>query len=94
MCFSDASALPDGRVVFAASTEASDADAPDGQVYGSALGIIDRDASVSFVEPVDLIIKIEGIDAHHAGEHIEVLMVTDADNPDEPSPLLEATIPH
>lgn len=93
LCFSDASALPDGRVVFAASTEESDSDAPDGQVYGSALGVIDREGSVSFVEPVDMIIKIEGIDARHRGNEIEVLMVTDADDPEQPSPLLEALIP-
>ena len=93
LCFSDASALPDGRIVFAASTEASDDAVSDGQSYGSALGIIETDGLMSFVEPVDLIIKIEGIDARPEGDGVQVLMVTDADDPDTPSPLLEARIP-
>ena len=93
LCFSDASALPDGRIVFAASTEADDAGS-DGRSYGSALGIIEKQGSVSFVEPVDQIIKVEGIDARSEDDHVHVLMVTDADDPDTPSPLLEARIPH
>ena len=94
LCFSDASTLPDGRIVFAASAEDSDAATSDGANYGSALGIIEADGSISFVEPVDLVIKIEGIDAQPVGGSIEVLMVTDADNPSVPSPLLKARIPH
>lgn len=94
LCFSDASALRDGRIVFAASTEASEGAVDDGRSYGSALGIIERDGSVSFVEPVDQIIKIEGIDARSEADAVHVLMVTDADDPDAPSPLLEARIPH
>ena len=94
LCFSDASALPDGRIVFAASTEASENAVDDGRSYGSALGVIERDGSVSYVEPVDQIIKIEGIDARPEDGAIHVLMVTDADDPESPSPLLEARIPH
>ena len=94
LCFSDASALQDGRIVFAASTEATQGAVDDGRSYGSALGIIERDGSVPYVEPVDQIIKIEGIDARAEGGGVHVLMVTDADDPDTPSPLLEARIPH
>ena len=93
LCFSDASALPDGRIVFAASAEDSDAATTDGANYGSALGVIEANGKVSFVEPVDLVIKIEGIDARAVRDSIEVLMVTDADDPSVPSPLLEARIP-
>lgn len=93
LSFSDASALPDGRIVFAASAEDSDAATSDGANYGSALGVIEADRSISFLEPVDLVIKIEGIDARAVDDSIEVLMVTDADDPSVPSPLLEARIP-
>ena len=94
LCFSDASALADGRIVFAASTEDSESTMNDGMTYGSALGIIEQDGSLGPVEPLDLIVKVEGIDARIADETIDVMMVTDADDPDAPSPLLRASIPH
>lgn len=93
LCFSDASALPDGRIVFAASTEASDSAVKDGTTYGSSLGIIEADGSVGPVEPLDWIVKVEGIDARDEDGSIVVLMVTDADDPDTPSPLLRAVLP-
>ena len=93
LCFSDASALHDGRIVFAASTEASDDAVQDGTTYGSSLGIIESDGSVGPVEPLDWIVKVEGIDARVEGDSIVVLMVTDADDPDTPSPLLRAVLP-
>ncbi|MDQ4095992.1 MAG: hypothetical protein M3174_07300 [Actinomycetota bacterium] len=95
LCFSDASALPDGRIVFAASTEAGDDAVKDGTTYGSSLGIIDPDGAVSSVEPIDWVVKVEGIDARLVDDsRIEVLLVTDADDPDTPSPLLKAFLPH
>ena len=92
LCFSDASAMPDGRIVFAASAEDSEDETSDGATYGSALGLIDKDGSIEFVEPVDLTIKIEGIDAVAKDGTIEVLLVTDADDPKKPSPLLKAIL--
>ncbi|MDQ4144126.1 MAG: hypothetical protein M3198_10365 [Actinomycetota bacterium] len=94
LCFSDASAVPDGRIVFAASTEDSDSALNDGMTYGSAVGIIERDGSLGAVEPLDLIVKVEGIDARVTDGGIEVLMVTDADDPETPSPLLRAILPN
>jgi hypothetical protein len=95
LCFSDASALPDGRIVFAASTEAGDDAVADGTTYGSSLGIIERDGSLGSVEPIDWVVKVEGIDARLVEDSkIEVLLVTDADDPDTPSPLLKAFLPH
>ena len=93
LCFSDASALVDGRIVFAASTEATDDAIKDGTTYGSSLGIIEKDGSLGPTEPLEPIVKIEGIDARVVDDGIEVVMVMDADDPDTPSPLLRAIIP-
>ncbi len=92
LAFSDASPLSDGRIVFTCSAEAS-GDADDGKILGSALGIIGVDGDVEFLEPVDLDVKIEGMTALSADDDIRVLLVTDADDPGNPSPLLEARLP-
>lgn len=90
--FSDASPLEDGRLVFTCSAEAS-GPGDDGAVLGSALGIVDAGDDVTFLEPVDLEVKIEGMTALSADDGISVLLVTDGDDPDDPSPLLEARLP-
>ena len=92
LCFSDASALADGRIVFAASAEDTDAATSDGANAGSALGIIEQDGSIGPIDRLDQTVKVEGIDARVVGAEIEVLMVTDADDPDTPSPLLLAKL--
>lgn len=92
LCFSDASPLEDGRLVFTCSAEASGS-GDDGRVVGSAIGIMEADGSISTIEPVDLDVKIEGMTAFADDDRIRVLMVTDADDPSVPSPLLEAILP-
>jgi hypothetical protein len=87
LCFSDASPLGDGRIVFGASTE-DDAVGTE----GSALGIIDERQKVVFIEPIDKVMKVEGVSARLKDNGIEVLMVTDADDPSSPSPLLRALL--
>lgn len=84
LCFSDASPLPDGRMVFIASAEAGDGN------VGSSIGLMEPDGSVEFNEPVDHDLKLEGL-AVGVGEdgRVHVLMVSDADNPDQASPLME-----
>lgn len=92
LCFADSSPLEDDRQVFAASAEESH-DGGDGAIAGSALGMMAPDGDVSFIDEVDKTIKIEGLTARIEDDAIQVLMVTDADNPDTPSPLLEARLP-
>lgn len=89
LCFSDASPLDDGRVVFSASAEDS-RDETEGEVPGSALGIMDVDGDVTMLEPIDQPIKLEGVAAYMQGDKVEVLMVVDADDPTHASPLLIA----
>jgi Family of unknown function (DUF6929) len=92
LAFSDISGIEDGRLVFVASTEAS-GEGVDGKVVGSSLGVMDPGGEIAFLEPVDIVDKIEGLAARLEPSGIEVLMVVDADDPDSASPLLAATLP-
>lgn len=92
LCFSDASALPDGRMVFAASAEGSGSAQSDGKTVGSAVGIMGGDGAITLREPIAVDLKVEGLSARIHGNHIELLMVTDADDPSVPSPLLTADL--
>ncbi|MDQ3618998.1 MAG: hypothetical protein M3391_02585 [Actinomycetota bacterium] len=92
LCFADSSPLEDDRQVFAASAEDSHGGG-DGAIVGSALGVMTPDGDVSFIDQVDQTIKVEGLTARIEEDAIQVLMVTDADDPDTPSPLLEARLP-
>ncbi|MFN2389273.1 MAG: hypothetical protein ABR575_06675 [Actinomycetota bacterium] len=92
LCFSDAAPLPDGRIAFVCSAEDSDSHG-DGPTVGSGIGVIDPNGAITSVEPVELDVKLEGLEARVEGRQIKLLMVTDADDPGTPSPLLEASIP-
>ncbi|MDQ3645540.1 MAG: hypothetical protein M3345_01235 [Actinomycetota bacterium] len=92
LCFSDAAPLPDGRIVFVCSAEDSDSHS-DGPTVGSGIGVMDADGTIASVEPVELEVKLEGLEAEIDDREIRLLMVTDADDPGTPSPLLEARIP-
>ena len=84
LCFSDASPLPDGRMAFIASAES-----PGGHL-GSSIGLMEADGTVSFNEPIDHELKLEGLVARVTDEgRVQLLMVSDADDPDSPSPLME-----
>lgn len=92
LCFSDASPLDDGRVVFSASTE-MEAEGADGITEGSAIGTLDADRNVEMVEPLEDTSKVEGVTARIVADEIEILMVIDADDPEKASPLLRTTLP-
>lgn len=90
LAFSDASALPGERIAFCASAEDTHDSYEDGAVVGSALGLMDPSGNIERVEPVDLDVKLEGLTARETEDGVQVLIVTDADDPSAPSPLLEA----
>lgn len=93
LTFTDADALPDGRLVFAAAAEDTSDPYEDGAIVGSAVGIIGRDGDIERVEPLaDTTLKVEGVDAVLSDEQIHLLLVCDADDPDVPSPLLSAAL--
>lgn len=84
LCFSDASPLPDGRMVFIASAETEDS------YVGSSIGLMEPDGSAEFNEPVDHDLKLEGLVAEIVDDgRVHLLMVSDADDPDKASPLME-----
>ncbi|MGH2750634.1 MAG: DUF6929 family protein [Actinomycetota bacterium] len=85
LCFSDASPLPEGRMAFIASAEVGDGYA------GSSLGLMGSHGAVELNEPVDHHLKLEGLAARVTDDgRIHLLLVSDADDPDQPSPLMEA----
>jgi hypothetical protein len=88
--FTDGAALPDGRLVFSAVAEDTDNAYADGRCAGAALGIIDRGEVQSL--PLDHPYKIEGVSAQTNGDAIELLLVTDDDDPAISAGLLSARI--
>jgi hypothetical protein len=92
LCFSDATALAEGAVLFTAVAESGEDTYHDGSCVGAAVGILERDGDLGRLRPLDPPAKVEGIEAHHAGNEIELLMVADPDDPGSPAPLLGARI--
>jgi hypothetical protein len=87
---------PRDRIVFTAAAEGADNTPVEGQIAGSAVGVIGPDGAVELQLPLeDPTIKLEGIDARYvaASDEIELLLVADADDADVPAPLLHATLP-
>ena len=92
LCFSDATGLADGRVLFTAVAESGDDTYLDGSCAGAAVGILDAGGEVGWLRPLDPPAKVEGIEAHHTGDEIELLMVADPDDPAAAAPLLAARV--
>ncbi|MCP3063007.1 hypothetical protein LXT21_29950 [Myxococcus sp. K38C18041901] len=92
LSFTDASPLPDGRMVFTATAEASRDTYSDGAVAGSAVGLLAPDGTPLFLDVVDAKVKLEGVDARVEGGRVHLLLVADADDPSVAAPLLEAVL--
>ena len=80
LCFTDAAALADGRMVFTAIAEDTNDAYTDGACVGAAVGLLASDGRLEFLEPIDSRYKVEGIEAVHDGTVIRALLVTDADD--------------
>lgn len=80
---------PAGQLYFSAAAEATDSSYLDGQCMGSVLGRFAADFSVEWVKPLAPVAKIEGL-AFQA--HRRLLLVADADDPEQPAPLFELTL--
>jgi hypothetical protein len=92
LCFTDGAALPDGRIVFAAVAEDTDDSYLDGACAGAAVGIIGSDLKVQGQERLEPGAKVEGVAARLAGNRIQLLLVTDADDARVPASLYAAEI--
>ncbi len=92
LSFTDAAPLPDGRIVFTAAAEDTRDAYADGPVKGSAVGVLAPDGTPLFLDGVDALVKLEGVDARVEGGRIHLLLVADADDPAVAAPLLEAEL--
>lgn len=88
--FTDAAALVDGTIVFSAVAEDTKDAVADGACAGSAIGTIDREGALVRLCKVEEAAKIEGLHAIEHDNEIELLLVTDADDPTTPASLLSA----
>jgi hypothetical protein len=80
-------------VVFTASAEEDGGGGRDGGIRGSVVGTIDADGVVHRLRTIDRRWKVEGVDAKIDTGVVDLVFVCDQDDPDEPSPLLTATMP-
>lgn len=96
LSFTDAYALEDGACLFTAAAENTDNSYLDGECVAAAIGLIDAQRQLRWLKPVQPIVKIEGISAKHVGDQLQILLVSDADNPATAAQLLETHIqyPH
>jgi hypothetical protein len=84
----DALALPDGRWLMSAVAEDTSDSVQDGACIASALVVLNAQAEVLQIELLEGAPKVEGIGLIRLGAADHVLMVTDADDPEQASKLL------
>jgi hypothetical protein len=92
LSFTDAAVLPDGSTVFTAVAEDTDDPYDDGRCAGAAIGIIDSGGSLRSLDMLEGPHKVEGLHAWEDGATIELLLVSDADDPSIPASLFAASL--
>jgi hypothetical protein len=92
LCFTDATSLPNGEIVFTASAENTSDSYLDGACMGSVIGIINSKGDLSLLEPIDKKVKLEGLEATANDKAIALLLVTDADDATRPAQLYSASV--
>ena len=92
LSFTDGAALPGGDWVFSAAAEDTTDNYNDGRCAGSAIGLVDAGGTTRVLERVSLTCKVEGITALNAGETIDLLLVTDADDRRQPALMLSTAL--
>lgn len=92
LCFTDATCLPDGSLVFTATAENTADACLDGACLGSAIGIISEGGELIKIIQVDKKVKLEGIEAEVWQDEIRLWLVCDPDNPEKPGQLFTASL--
>lgn len=87
--FTDLCALEDGKSVFTAAAEDTDNPYEDGEILGSAIGVMELDGTISSFYRVKQKIKLEGV----AVKGKTLYLVTDADDPKNPAVLYKVRMP-
>ncbi|HEV7306058.1 DUF6929 family protein [Ensifer sp.] len=90
--FTDAAALSNGDIVFSAVAEDTENTYLDGPCLGAGIGIIDERGILVAFDLLEYPHKIEGIHAAEGDAVVDLLLVTDADNPDIPAGLFSTQI--
>jgi len=91
-CFTDAAALPNGDMVFCAVAEDTEDAYRDGPCIAAGIGIVENDGHLRSLQRLDRPYKVEGINARLDGDRLDLLLVTDADDPGIPAALLSTSI--
>ena len=91
--FSDATPLADELLVFTASAEVDGGGDEDGAIRSQVVGTISADGDVERLRAIDPRWKVEGVHAAIDTGAIDFTFVCRPDDPEEPSPLLSATMP-
>ncbi len=80
LCFTDATALPNGAIVFTAAAENTSDAYLDGACMGSVIGIINTNGDLHSIRAIDKVVKLEGVEANIIDNTVHLLLVTDADD--------------
>jgi hypothetical protein len=83
----DACQLQSGHILLSAVAEANDNSYADGALLGAAVVELSADLRVRAIEPLDPILKVEGLAAQIMADGVHLLCVTDADDPEQASGL-------
>lgn len=92
LSFTDGTPLPGGAWLFSAAAEDTSDTYNDGRCVGSAIGLFDPGGTVRFLERLSLVCKVEGTTACVSDGTIDLLLVTDADDRNQPARLLSAEL--
>ncbi|WP_331353111.1 DUF6929 family protein [Cellvibrio sp. UBA7671] len=92
LCFTDATTLPDGTIIFTAAAENTSDAYLDGQCMGSIIGVINSQSDLHSIIAIDKIIKAEGVEAQLVNNKIHLLLVTDADDATLPAQVYAAEL--
>lgn len=86
----DACLLDDGTILLSAVAEVTDNSYADGMMVGAAFLLLDAALKPIALEPIEPVVKIEGIIASRGADGIEIYCVSDADDPEQPAALYSA----
>jgi hypothetical protein len=92
LCFTDATPLPNGAIVFTAAAEDTSDAYFDGICKGSAIGVINANGKLHSLQAVDKLVKAEGVEATVIDNKVHLLLVTDADDETAPAQLYSAVL--
>jgi len=92
LCLTDGAALPGGGFAFTAVAEDTRDAVADGECAGSAIGLVGADDRVRALWRLDPPLKVEGIAVTSHTASLELMVCTDADDPDHPGRLLRVVL--